>query len=123
MSTMICRLEAAKRSLAQNWKGMAFMSASALTVAVGQLLWKFSEGTNLFLLASGFVSYGLGSLLMVVAFKFGKLSVVHPVLSLSYVFGIAFGYFFLGEMLRPMQFAAVAMIMSGVILIGGGDHE
>lgn len=113
----------AKQSLHDNWKGMSFMTVSAMTVAVGQLLWKFSGGTNLVLLGLGFISYGLGSLLMVVAFKFGKLSVVHPVLSLSYVFGIALGYFFLGEVLRLMQFVAVALIMSGVILIGGGDHE
>ena len=111
------------RSLAENWKGMAFMSASALTVAVGQLLWKFSEGTDIILLVLGFMSYGIGSLLMVVAFKFGKLSVVHPVLSLSYVFGIVLGYVFLGEVLRLVQFLAVALIMLGVVFIGGGDHE
>lgn len=120
---MIGVFNRARKSLHDNWKGMAFMAASAMTVSVGQLLWKFSGGTDLVLLALGFVSYGFGSLLMVVAFKFGKLSVVHPVLSLSYVFGIAFGYFFLGEMLRPVQFAAVVLIMLGVILIGGGDHE
>ena len=111
------------RSLAENWKGMLFMSVSALTVAVGQLLWKFSGGTDLILLVLGFVSYGIGSLLMVIAFKFGRLSVVHPVLSLSYVFGIVLGYVFLGEVLSPVQFLAVTLIMSGVILIGGGDHE
>ena len=110
------------KSLKENWKGMLFMMASAMTVAIGQLLWKFSIGTNLVLLGLGFVSYGFGSLLMIVAFKFGKLSVVHPVLSLSYVFGIGLGYLFLGEMLRPVQFVAVMLIMSGVILIGGGDR-
>ena len=43
--------------------------------------------------------------------------------SLSYVFGIVLGYVFLGEVLSPVQFLAVTLIMSGVILIGGGDHE
>ena len=120
---MSAKIEDIRRSLAENWKGMAFMSISALTVAVGQLLWKFSGGPNLILLVLGFASYGLGSLLMVVSFKFGKLSVVHPVLSLSYVFGIGFGYVFLGEVLRPVQLVAVALIMSGVVLTGCSDHE
>ena len=109
------------RSIAENWKGMVLMSFSALTVAVGQLLWKKSSGADLVLLVAGFALYGIGALLMVMSFKFGKLSVVHPVLSLSYVFGIFFGYFFLGEILRPMQVVAIAMIMIGVAFIGGGD--
>ena len=108
-------------SFVNNWKGILLMSFSALAVAVGQLLWKKSAGTNIVLLVAGFSLYGLGALMMVLAFKFGKLSVVHPVLSLSYVFGIFFGYFFLGEILRPLQLVAIAMIMIGVAFIGGGD--
>ena len=109
------------KSLAENWKGMVLMLCSALTVAVGQLLWKMSGGRLLLLLCGGFALYGLGALFMVLAFKHGKLSVVHPVLSFSYVFGIFFGYFFLGEILRPLQVVAIAMIMTGVAFIGGGD--
>lgn len=109
------------KSIRDNWRGMLFMAASSLTVAFGQLLWKKSAGADIVLLAAGFALYGLGALLMVLAFKFGKLSVVHPVLSMSYVFGIFFGYFFLGEILRPLQLVAVALIMTGVAFIGGGD--
>lgn len=109
------------KSLAENWKGMVFMLFSALTVAVGQLLWKMSGGSSLALLCGGFALYGLGSLLMVLAFKFGKLSVVHPVLSFSYIFGIFFGAAFLGETLSMHQLLAVALIITGVVFIGGGD--
>ena len=109
------------KSLAENWKGMALMLCSALTVAVGQLLWKLSEGRSLPLLCGGFALYGLGSLLMVLAFRHGKLSVVHPVLSFSYIFGIFLGSFFLGEALTAQQLVAIAMIMVGVAFIGGGD--
>lgn len=109
------------KSLAENWKGMVLMLCSALMVAVGQLLWKKSAGADVVLLVAGFALYGLGALLMVLAFKHGKLSVVHPVLSFSYIFGIFFGYFFLGEILRPLQLVAIAMIMTGVAFIGGGD--
>ena len=111
------------KSLLANWKGMALMACSALMVAVGQLMWKQSSGSNLALLAIGFMLYGLGALLMVLAFKHGRLSVVHPVLSLSYVFGAILGYVFLGECLQSMQYVAIAMIMTGVVCIGGGEHE
>ena len=110
-------------SLRANWKGMALMSCSALSVAVGQMLWKFSNGSNLLLLMLGFVVYGLGALLMILAFKHGKLSVVHPVQSLSNVFGLMLGYVFLGEILQFYQLLAILMIMSGIICIGGGEHE
>ena len=111
------------RSLQENWKGMLLMAFSALTVAVGQLLWKQSGGRDVLLLLMGFALYGLGAVLMVLAFKNGKLSVVHPVLSVSYVLGAVFGYVFLGEILRPLQFVAIVTIIVGVALIGGGDHE
>ena len=109
------------RSFAENWRGMLLMLLSALMVAVGQLMWKQSQGVDLGRLVAGFALYGVGALLMVLAFKHGKLSVVHPVLSFSYVFGIFFGYFFLGETLRPLQLVAIAMIIIGVAFIGGGD--
>lgn len=112
-----------KESFSKNWRGMALMSMSALTVAVGQLLWKISRGEDLFLLIAGFGAYGVGSMLMVLSFRFGKLSVVHPVQSLSYVFGSVLGYFLLSEALEVRQYFAISMIMLGVALIGGGDHE
>lgn len=110
-----------QRSIVENWKGILLMLLSALTVAVGQLLWKQSQGTELVRLVAGFALYGVGALLMVLAFKHGKLSVVHPVLSFSYVFGIFFGYFFLGEVLNVHQMVAIALIIVGVVFIGGGD--
>ena len=100
---------------------MLLMLLSALTVAVGQLMWKQSQGTDLVRLVAGFALYGAGALLMVLAFKHGKLSVVHPVLSFSYVFGIFFGYFFLGDVLNVHQMVAIALIIVGVVFIGGGD--
>ena len=112
-----------KQSIAENWVGMLLMAGSALMVSIGQLLWKCSGGTDLWFLAGGFLLYGLGALLMVVSFKHGKLSVVHPVQSLAYVFGLAIGYFSLGERLRLAQYVAIVLIMSGVVLIGGGNRE
>jgi len=47
--------------------------------------------------------------------------VLHPMLSVSYIFAIIFGAIFLGEYLKFMQGVAVIIIIIGVVLIGGGD--
>lgn len=110
-------------SLRSNVKGILLMSVAAFLVAGGQFAWKLAAGALGGWLVLGFALYGMGALLMTVSFKFGKLSVVHPFLSLSYVFAIVLAYFFLGEMLRPIQYVGIAAIMVGVTLIGGGDDE
>lgn len=110
-------------SFRRNLKGIVLMSVAAFLVAGGQFAWKLAAGSKFGWLALGFLLYGLGAVLMTVSFRFGKLSVVHPFLSLSYVFAVVLAYFFLGETLRPVQYAAIAAIMVGVTLIGGGDDE
>ncbi len=99
------------------------MLSSAITVGVAQLLWKISNGDNLKLLIIGLLLYGISSLLMIVAYRFGSLSVLHPILSVSYGVGLSFGYFFLKEPISNMKLVGVLIIMMGVILIGGGDVE
>lgn len=109
------------QSIKKNLKGIILMVISALFVSVGQLFWKFSDGSNMKFLLIGFACYGLGALIMVVAFRFGSLSVLHPLMSIGYVFAIILGITQLHENVSVVQYIAVAMIMLGVILIGGGD--
>ena len=99
------------------------MLLASLFVAAGQFFWKFSYGHSLLYIIAGFFAYGLGALLMMVAFHYGKLSVVHPVLSMSYVFGAVISYFILREVLIWRQYAGILVIMVGVFMIAGGDHE
>lgn len=99
------------------------MLLASLLVAMGQFFWKFSYGHSPFYLIAGFFVYGFGALLMIIAFRYGKLSVVHPVLSMSYVFGVAISYFGLREILAWHQYTGIAVIMMGVSMIAGGDRE
>ena len=59
---------------------------------------------------------------MLVAFKFGSLSVLHPMLSLSYIFALVFGKLFLGEYISVLKILGIASIIVGVAFIGGGDE-
>ncbi len=59
---------------------------------------------------------------MIIAFRFGRFSVLHPMMCLSYVFAIVFGVSFLNEAVSIMKAMGVGAIIFGVVLLGGGDH-
>lgn len=99
------------------------MLVSSLCVCVGQLLWKLSaeQGTGMLLL--GFCFYGVGALVMITAYKFGKLSVLQPMLSLNYVLSIVLAAIVLKEEITILKCIGVLVIMFGVIMIAGGDED
>ncbi len=97
------------------------MLVSALLSCTGQLLWKLADG-GLGLLFCGYVCYGLGMLCMLIGYRYGKLSVLHPVLSAGYVFSLILGAAVLGEPVGALKILGVAAVLCGVVLIGGGDE-
>lgn len=111
------------RSLKKNGKGIAFMLASAICVCFGQLLWKLSVDGNVLALSFGFVLYGAGALLMILGYRFGKLSVLQPVLSINYGLSILLGYFILNECIMLNKIIAIVLIMCGITFVATGDKE
>lgn len=97
------------------------MIISSIVVCLGQLLWKLGANGDLLKLAEGFILYGLGALIMIIAYRFGSLSVLQPVLSLNYVISLFIGYFFLNENVSLYNILGVIVIISGVYLIATGD--
>lgn len=109
------------QSIKKNIKGILLIIIAAMFTSVGQLFWKLSHGIDVKLMLIGFVCYGLGAVLMILAFRFGSLSVLHPLMSVGYVFALVLGQTQLHEMVSLAKYVAVAIIMVGVTLIGGGD--
>ena len=109
-------------SLQKNKKGIALILLASILTSVGQLLWKMSNGEALIPLIAGFICYGLGAVCMIIAFRFGNLSVLHPMLSFSYIFAIMLGSTVLHEYVGWKQLLAICVIIIGVILLGGGDE-
>ncbi len=109
------------QSIKKNLKGIILIIIAAMLTSVGQLFWKLSDGNDIKLVFFGFVCYGFGAVLMIIAFRFGSLSVLHPLMSIGYVFAIILGTTLLHENISIMQYFAIAIIMIGVTLIGGGD--
>jgi len=98
--------------------GILLMIASSCCVCVGQLFWKMSVGGNWLYLCLGFLLYGAGFIAMVSGYKYGSVSKLQPILSLSYVFAVLLGLFVLGESITLYKIAGVIIITAGVIVIG-----
>ena len=84
-------------------------------------MWKLSS-RGLQYLIIGFILYGVGALIMLIAYKYGSLSVLQPCLSLNYALSIFLGVWVLGESLSLMKIIGIIIIIIGVIMIGGGDE-
>lgn len=110
-------------SIQKNKKGILLMLISSICVCVGQLLWKLSSTGGLPFLIVGFVFYGIGAIVMLVAYKYGKLSVLQPMLSLNYVLSILLAVLVLKEKMTIVKCMGVFVIIIGVLLIAGGDEE
>ena len=99
------------------------MIVSSVFVSFGQMFWKMFHTEGLWSLILGFVLYAAGAITMIVAYKYGKLSVLQPMLCLAYVFAIFIAIFILGESMTTFRLTGIIVIIAGVILIGGGDTE
>lgn len=106
--------------------GIALMLASALLSCTGQLFWKLASNrdSTLFLLA-GFALYGCGALLMMVAMRFGELSVLHPMLSAGYALSVILGALVLEEGVSAHKVLGIAVITAGLVCLStsGGKKE
>ena len=110
-------------SFRKNKKGILLMVISSICVCVGQLLWKLSAKQGIVTMLLGFCFYGVGALVMIIAYKFGRLSVLQPMLSLNYVLSIVLAAIVLKEKVSVLKCIGVLIIISGVIMIAGGDEE
>lgn len=111
-----------KKSLKKNKKGIEIMLFSAMCACSGQILWKMSATYGIFIALLGFGFYGVGALLMLLAYQHGEVSVLQPVQSVNYIFSIIFGYIVFKEQISFVKMLAVALIIIGVVFIAGGDE-
>jgi len=98
--------------------GILLMLFCAICLSIGQLVWKLMPGYNLIYLLSGFAIYVAGALSMIFAYRFGELSILQPMNSMSYVFSTIIAMFVLHEKIPLINIAGILLIVSGVIVIG-----
>lgn len=110
-------------SFQKNKKGILLMLVSSICVCIGQLFWKLSGECGIIIMLIGFCFYGVGALVMIVAYRFGKLSVLQPMMSLNYALSIILAAVVLKEEITILKCIGVLVIIAGVIMIAGGDEE
>jgi drug/metabolite transporter (DMT)-like permease len=74
-------------------------------------------------LICGLALYGVGAALMVLALRHGELSVLYPLISLSYVWVAVLSVVVFGEIMNPYRIAGITVIMTGVAILGRGAHK
>ena len=78
--------------------------------------------TNLPLMA-GYALYGLNTLLLVLALRDGQLSMLYPIIALTYVWVTLLSYTLLREPPNAFKNMGIAIIMIGVAVLGRGGKK
>ena len=86
------------------------------TITVGALLanWALWAGLSL---------YGFSTILLILALRDGELSLLYPVISLTYVWVTIMSVMVFHETINILKIAGVAIICIGVALLGKGPSE
>jgi undecaprenyl phosphate-alpha-L-ara4N flippase subunit ArnE len=109
-------------SLNRNKIGIMLILFASMCLCTGQLFWKISVLGNIWFLGGGFVLYGMGTVLMFTAYRFGRMSILQPMLSMNYVFGAILAIKVLNENIGLLQLIGIFIITLSVILLGGSDE-
>jgi len=106
--------------------GATVLSAAAqvlMKIGMNHFAWDLTAILTNVPLFAGYALYGLFTVLMVLALKQGELSLLYPVISLSYVWVTALSYFIFHDTLSPLKLTGIAAIMGGVAMLGRGGSR
>ena len=74
-------------------------------------------------LFAGYALYGLFTIVMVVALRHGELSLLYPVIALTYVWVTVLSIVVFHEVMNPFKAAGILVIMAGVAILGRGRPQ
>lgn len=103
-------------------KGIILMLLSSFLTCTGQLFWKLAatqtDTMHFIFIFAGLAMYGLGAILMIVAFRFGDVSILHPMLSFGFIVSLFYGALILRETIRINNILGVGLIILGMFFLG-----
>lgn len=108
-------LIAAAQALIKSGTGTLGEGVSLLDTAVGIL-----TTPRLF---AGYALYGVVTVMMVLALRHAELSVIYPVIALSYVWVSILSVVVFHEVMNGFKLAGVLVIISGVAILGRGQQR
>ena len=129
VSNVVVRSDAQDTSLAS----IALIVLSTLIGAAAQILLRFGADnlgdgglagilTNVSLIG-GYACLAVNTLLVVVALRGGQLSVLYPIIALTYVWVTILSPMFFADKINAFKVAGVFLIVLGVSLIGAGSRQ
>ncbi len=71
----------------------------------------------------GYCLYGVFAVLMVYALRHGELSILYPVIALTFVWVSILSALIFHEVMSPMKIAGIAVIVCGVAVLGWGGRN
>jgi len=74
-------------------------------------------------LFSGLSCYGISTGLLVLALRYGELSVLYPIIALTYVWVSILSVALLGETMNAFKIAGLSLIVVGVAVLGWGGPK
>ena len=105
-------------------KGVALILLSAMTACTGQLLWKLASSDNFILLTIlGLILYGCGAILMIIALRYGELSILHPMMGAGYIVSLLLGSVVLKERITLVKILGVFVIIAGLVFCCASDER
>lgn len=96
------------------------VGAVFLKKASQKLKFRFWSLVKNYYLISGFLLYGVSTVLFIIALKWGELSILYPLVATVYIWIAIFSIRFLGESMNKWKWLGIALIIIGVTLIGLG---
>ncbi len=71
----------------------------------------------------GYTLYGVSALLMIAALKYGELSILYPVIAMTYVWVAILSVSIYGESVSLLKFGGLSSIVLGVAVLGRSSHS
>jgi multidrug transporter EmrE-like cation transporter len=74
-------------------------------------------------LMGGYCLYGISTVLLVIALKDGELSLLYPVIALTYVWVTVLSFLIFHDQINRWKLLGIALIVSGVVVLGKGGRR
>lgn len=104
-------------------KGIIFVILSTLFTSSGQLLWKWgvdSQAVFNLPLIFGTLIYGLAALLLILALRYGEITLIYPFIASSYVWVSLASSVLFKDSISGLKMAGIALIIVGVVMVCTG---
>lgn len=104
-----------------SWTTAIILICVAATLSsLSQVFWKLGEMTTIqgiLILVLGLLISGGGMVLMMIAFRYGEVSILQPMMSLGFALSIFFGNIFFGETITTNKIIGTVIIIIGAALL------